>query len=235
MNKFSKAIVAIMITIAAVIVSGCKKPDEPNNGGDTPNDSIVDLGLPSGVLWATFNVGANSPEECGDYFAWGETVPKEMYDWKQYKYSRFVDGNYVLTKYCSDPECGFDGFVDNLTVLEPMDDAVRANWGVHWRMPTADEWRELLQYTTDTMIVQNGVSGRLFTGENGNRLFFPNTGFFLDKGLICPNLGVYWSSTLQTTFQIIAWSYHSDLDECHVCGSYERSRGQCVRAVRAVK
>lgn len=157
-----------------------------------------------------------------------------MYDWKLYKYSRFVDGEYVLTKYCTNPEWGFDGFVDSLMVLEPVDDTAKANWGEGWRMPTKEEWVELLGNTTNEVAEQNGVSGRLFTGMNGNSLFLPNTGFLLDNTLICTTLGIYWSSTLQTTFQIVAWSYHSDIDECHVCGTYERSRGQCVRAVRAM-
>ena len=235
MEKSIKVIAILVLTMAAFI--GCTKPDEPNNSGNnvTPTDEhqYVDLGLPSGTLWASCNVGANSPEERGSYFAWGETETKEMYDWKQYKYCTVENNVYVLTKYCADSSYGFNGFVDTLRVLEPMDDAARANWGDNWRMPTKEEWEELLRETTDTLTEQNGVEGRLFTGSNGNSLFLPNTGFFLDDEVICPNLGIYWSSTLQTTFQIVAWSYHSDIDECHVCGTYERSRGQCVRAVRA--
>ena len=252
MRKKTRTIAAILITLTAIVFIACSKPEEPDNNDDiVQNDSIatdsvvvdsvilehafVDLGLPSGTLWATCNLGAETPEDCGDYFAWGETAPKEMYDWKQYKYSTYDIDRYRLTKYCTNSEYGFNGFVDSLTVLEPMDDAVMANWGDNWRMPTADEWRELLQYTTDTMTVQNGVSGRLFTGSNGNSLFLPNTGFYLDDEVLCLNLGIYWSSTLQTTFQIVAWSYHSDSDECHVCGTYERSRGHCVRAVHPAK
>lgn len=250
MIKLSRIIAAIMLMMAAMTC--CTKPDEsmddsgddgyvatvvPHNGGN--NDSIthgfVDLGLPSGLLWATCNIGASCPEDCGDFFAWGETATKEMYDWKQYKFAAYDDDQYCLTKYCSNSSYGLNGFVDSLTVLEPLDDAVRATWGRGWRMPTADDWRELLQYTTDTITIQNGVSGRLFASPNGNSLFLPNTGFFLDNTILCPNLGIYWSSTLQTTFQIVAWSYHSDLDECHVCGTYERSRGHCVRAVRSAE
>lgn len=232
-------LLATLVLLMLLAVS-CGKPEEPDNGGDDDGGIIagheyVDLGLPSGTLWATCNVGANCPEACGDYYAWGETVTKEMYDWKQYKYSCFVNGDYVLTKYCTDPECGFNGFVDSLLVLDPTDDVASVNWGTDWRMPTKEEWSELLDNTTDTLIEQNGITGRLFTGSNGNNLFLPNTGFYLDNALICAKLGVYWSSSLQTTFQIVAWSYHSDLDECHVCGTYERSRGQCVRAVRVEK
>lgn len=241
-----------VILLMVVIAVGCTKPDVPNNGGNDNgyvatvvphngggNDSIahgfVDLGLPSGILWATCNVGASCPEDCGDYFAWGETLPKDIYDWKSYKYSEFDGVDYRLTKYCIDSFCGLNGFVDSLTVLEPMDDAVRANWGENWRLPSEGEWRELLQNTTFVLTVQNNVQGWLFTSENGNNLFLPTTGFVLYDELICTTLGIYWSSSLQTTSQVSAWSFHSDLEECHVCATYERSRGQVVRAVRSAE
>lgn len=240
MSKALKALSVLMFT--ALFAVSCTKPDDPNNDVNGENNDtltvsheFVDLGLPSGTLWATCNVGASSPEERGDYFAWGETITKDMYDWKQYKYAAYGDDCFLLTKYCADSTCGFNGFVDTLTVLEPIDDAVTANWGEGWRMPTKEEWAELLSNTTNTLTVQNGVEGRLFESANGNSLFLPNTGFYLDDEIICTTLGIYWSSSLQKTFQIVAWSYHSDLDECHVCGTYERSRGQCVRAVRVMK
>lgn len=220
-----------------VLVMGCGKPEEPSDGGEGNGNVVggheyVDLGLPSGILWATCNVGASRPEERGDYFAWGETQPKDIYDWKSYQYSEYDGVDFRLTKYCTDSFCGLYGFVDSLTVLEPVDDAVSANWGEGWRMPTADEWRELLQNTTAALTVQNEVQGWLFTSGNGNSLFLPNTGFVLYNELICTTLGIYWSSSLQATAQVSAWSFHSDMDECHVCATYERSRGHCVRAVR---
>ena len=243
MKRVLKAMAGILLM--GILAMSCTKPDVPNNGGDGEgqNDSIVedsvildghdyvDLGLPSGTLWATCNVGANSPEEFGDYFAWGETEPKNVYDWKSYKYGNFERNE--LTKYCTDSSYGLNGFVDNLTVLEPADDAATANWGEDWRMPTREEWEELYQKTTCTWTTQNGVQGRLLTGWNGNSIFLPATGFFLDGALICPGLGIYWSSTLHAGFPERGWSFHYDLDECHVCGTYERSRGQVVRAVRA--
>lgn len=244
MGRLLKAIA--IITMMMLFAVGCNKPDEPNNGGNHngQNDTVIDdngsvdghdyidLGLPSGILWATCNVGAESPEDPGDYFAWGETETKERYDWKQYKYSKFVEGEYLITKYCTNSLCGYNDFVDSLTVLEPVDDAVRVNWGDNWRMPTGEEWGELYQNTTCIMTVQNGVQGMLLTGRNGNSIFLPATGFFLNDELICTCLGVYWTSSLQTTAQISAWSFHFDMDECHVCGTYERSRGQVVRPVR---
>lgn len=227
--KISKIIVAVFLVFQMVFV-GCKK--EKTVSDVVVDSDYVDLGLPSGTLWAKCNVGAGSPEEIGDYFAWGETVTKDMYDWKQYKYCIFEDSIYKFTKYCTDSTYGYNGFVDNLTVLELDDDAVGANWGAEWRMPTADEFNELYQNTTFVWTTMNGVEGRLLTGSNGNSIFLPATGFYLDGELICTGLGIYWSSSLQTTSQVSAWSLHFDDVDCHVCGTYERSRGQVVRAVR---
>ena len=221
-----------MVLLLAFVVA-CK-PEGPNNGEDNPilnGHEYVDLGLPSGTLWATCNVGADTPEDCGDYFAWGDTIPKEMYDWKSYQYATFVDGRYELSKYCTDSYWGFNGFVDSLTMLEPVDDAALAQWGVGWRMPTKEDYAELFQNTTYAWTTQNGVEGRLLTGSNGNSIFLPATGFCLEGEPLCPGLGLYWSSSLQTSSQMSAWSFHFDYEECHVCGTYERSRGQVIRAV----
>ena len=121
----------------------------------------VDLGLPSGTLWATYNVGANSPEEYGDYFAWGETQPKDTYTWSTYQYANGGSpwGNPNLTKYCANSQYGYNGYVDDLTILLPEDDAATANWGSNWRMPTQEEWWELGSNTTHTWTTQNGVNG----------------------------------------------------------------------------
>ena len=227
----SRASVVMVLLLAFVVAC---KPEEPINGEDSHvlnGHEYVDLGLPSGTLWATCNVGADTPEDCGDYFAWGDTIPKEMYDWKSYQYATFVDGRYELSKYCTDSYWGFNGFVDSLTMLEPVDDAALAQWGVGWRMPTKEDYAELFQNTTYAWTTQNGVEGRLLTGSNGNSIFLPATGFCLEGEPLCPGLGLYWSSSLQTSSQMSAWSFHFDYEDCHVCGTYERSRGQCVRAV----
>ena len=99
----------------------------------------VDLGLPSGLKWATCNVGADSPEKYGDYFAWGETKAKSCYDWSTYKWCN--GSNSTLTKYNTNSEYGTDP--DNKTVLEPEDDAAYVNLGGGWRMPTQGDWQEL--------------------------------------------------------------------------------------------
>ena len=254
MNNNNSLKTLAVIVLMLVFATGCTKPDTPNNGGNgsDQNDSIVepnhggdsidnlthdwvDLGLPSGTLWATCNVGADTPEGIGDYFAWGETSPKDLYDWKSYKYGNWTFEQFEMTKYCTDSCYGLDGFVDNLTLLEPKDDAAAVNWGDDWRMPTKEEWEELYQKTTWTWTDINGVMGRLLNGTNGNSLFLPATGFRLDGELICLGLGIYWSSTLHSHFPERGWSYHFDWESSHVCGTYERSRGQIVRAVRVVK
>lgn len=232
MDRLLKGMSALMFLM--VFAVGCNKTDTSVNGEDNGvvlAHDYVDLGLPSGILWATCNMGANSPEEIGDYIAWGETEPKELYDWKSYKYAVNAGGYFEMTKYCTESSWGLSEYIDNLTVLEPEDDAIRTCWGTGWGMPTKEDWTELCQETTCILTTQNGVKGRLVTGKNGNSIFLPTTGFRLNDELICPNLGIYWSSSLYTGSPERAWSFHFDNDGYHVCGTYERNRGQVVRAV----
>ena len=158
----------------------------------------VDLGL--SVKWAACNLGAEKPEEYGDYYAWGETETKANYDWSTYKYA---NGDYnKLTKYCpSDRTSYWDdtGDPDNKTVLDPEDDVVHVKLGGNWRMPTIEEWTELLEKCTWTWTTQNGVTGRLVTASNGNSIFLPAAGIrertdFYAFG----SYGLYWSSSLNT-------------------------------------
>ena len=246
MNRVWKAMATILLMM--VFEVSCSKPDNPNNGGDNsgPNDSIVDdngsvdghdyvdLGLPSGTLWATCNVGGNTPEGYGDYFAWGETEPKERYDWKFYKYGRFLNERYELSKYCTDSIYGLDGFVDNLTILEPDDDVANACWGADWRMPTKEEWEELFLNTTSSWTTQNDVNGWRCTASNGNTLFLPAAGYWWGTEFNA-NLGLYWSSSVNKEFSYRAWGFHFNTDSAHLCGSSDRNRGQSVRAVRLAK
>ena len=136
----------------------------------------VDLGLPSGTKWATCNVGANKPEEYGNYYAWGETTTKSDYCWRTYKYGNDRD---ELTKYCDNSSYGLNGFTDNLTELLPEDDAATANWGSHWQMPSKEQVKELINanYTTTTWTTQNGVNGRkIVSKSNGKSIFLPASG-----------------------------------------------------------
>ena len=198
-------------------------------GGIGDDHAYVDLGLPSGLLWATCNVGADTPEDYGDYFAWGETQPKDTYNWYTYQYCNGSDNTF--TKYCSNSSYGYNGFTDNLTTLLPEDDAAAANWGSGWRMPTKMEWRELFNNTTVTLTTQNGVNGHLFTASNGNSLFLPTTGCrFYGTLFYGGSCGFYWSSSLYTDPDK-AWYFYFDSGNY---GVYVETRnyGLPVRPVR---
>ncbi|MBR3492772.1 MAG: leucine-rich repeat protein [Bacteroidales bacterium] len=194
-------------------------------------NDYVDLGLPSGLLWATCNVGADSPEDYGDYFAWGETTPKDVYNWDTYQYC--MGSSSTLTKYCNNSSYGYEGFTDDLTTLLPEDDAATANWGSGWRMPTDEEWQELYNNTTVTWTTQNGVSGRLFTAANGNSLFLPAAGYRYDSSLqYAGSRGDYWSSSLYAGSPYRAWYFYFGSGDCNVSSGY-RGYGRGVRPVRS--
>ncbi len=154
----------------------------------------IDLRLPSGTLWASYNVGAIKPEDYGDHFAWGETTTKEIYDWSTYTYGNSTS---QLTKYCIISSYGKDGFTDNKTVLEATDDAATANWGGTWRMPTKAEQDELRTECTWAWTTLNGVNGYRVMGPNGKSIFLPAAGYRLDTSLYdAGSYGYYWSSSL---------------------------------------
>ena len=197
-------------------------------------DGYVDLGLPSGTLWATCNVGASAPEEFGDYFAWGETEPKDYYDWSTYKW---CNGNEeTLTKYCEESSLGYNGFVDNKTELDPEDDAACAHYP-GGRMPSWEQIQELCDSCTWKWTQLNGVNGMLVTGPNGNTMFLPSA----DSKYDSPNSyfgpgGNYWSRTLDYdstcsiglgffSGYIGIWGDHWHLQSCF------RYAGFTVRAV----
>lgn len=158
---------------------------DPYNG-----HSYVDLGL--SVKWATCNVGANTPEAYGDYFAWGETKPKVVYGEKIYKYNEGVEK--TITKYNFSAA---HGAVDNKYVLDLEDDAAHINWGGKWRMPTRKECAELEEICTWQWKQYNGVKGYLVTGPNGNSIFLPAAGFKKEKEILEVGIrGFYLSNTL---------------------------------------
>jgi len=194
-----------------------------NSSSDFGTHEYVDLGLPSGTLWATTNVGATNPEDCGGYFAWGETVPrgeedksnlsnyqyadtyvKTYYSSYTYKWGTFEDG--LLTKYCDNSEYGYKGYTDALTELELSDDAAYVNWGPGWRTPTKEQLEELVDPANTKMecITVNGVLGRKITsirpGYEGNSIFLPFAGGAReDEDPASTGLGmvgVYWSRML---------------------------------------
>lgn len=168
----------------------------------TPVPEAIDMGLPSGLKWASFNLGATKPEEYGDYFAWGETEPKEVYSWETYQWC--MGSHETLTKYNTNPEYGYNGFTDGKTILDPEDDAAYVNLGGSWRMPTDVEWRELRENCTWTWTTLNGVDGMLVTATNGNSLFIPAAGYRYNSYLLLAGIrGNGWSSSLSTDYN--AW------------------------------
>lgn len=164
----------------------------PKNGFINGHE-YVNLGLPSGLLWATCNVGASSPQDYGNYYAWGETTTKSYYDWSTYKW---CNGEWnSLTKYCTSSNYGI---VDNKTVLEMSDDAARVNWGGNWRTPTRDELQELDDKCTWTWTTQGGKNGYRVTGPNGNNIFLPAAGYREFTSLYSVgSYGVYQSSLIR--------------------------------------
>lgn len=199
----------------------------------------VDLGLPSGTLWATCNVGAKSPEEYGDYFAWGETSGynsgKTNFDWSTYKWCK--GSNTTLTKYCSNSSCGYEGFSDDLTELELADDAAYVNWGLAWRMPSIEQFDELINSssTTTEWTTQNGVNGlKITSNTNGNSIFLPAAGFCHHGSLIDTGSdGGYWSRTLRLDYSYSAKRLRFYLNDAVSTGYYRRYDGQSVRPVRS--
>lgn len=152
----------------------------------------VDLGLPSGLKWAAYNVGAASPEECGGYYAWGETEEKKDYTWDTYKY--FENSYNLVTKYCLHER---NGVVDGKKVLEAGDDVANANWENIWRMPTWDEFDELCKKCTWEWTTMNEVAGYKVTGPNGNSIFLPAAGYRNeDDTHNAKSGGYYWTSSL---------------------------------------
>lgn len=163
----------------------------------------VDLGL--NVRWATCNVGATRPEGYGDYFAWGETSPKNtsQFTWGSYL---FCKGSYdTLLKYCYNSLYGYNSYKDSRKTLESSDDAATVNWGSDWRMPTDKEIKELVTKCTWTVKTVNGVEGYEVSG-NGNSIFLPAGGYIYDGILQGVGvLGRYWSSSIETDENAV-WS-----------------------------
>ncbi len=227
-NQDEKVTISDVTSLIDYLLSGTW-PDDPVTPPD--NQDWVDLGLPSGTLWATCNVGASAPEEYGDYFAWGETEPKDYYDWSTYKW---CNGSYTtMTKYCTNSSYGYNSFVDNKTGLDPEDDAAYVNWGPSWRMPTTEQQRELYEKCSSVWTTQNGVNGRLFTGPNGNTLFLPAAGYRRDESLSnAGSHGYYWSRSLGSGYPYYAYSLCFYSGDVYWYRSLTRVCGFAVRAVR---
>ena len=193
------------------------------------DEKAIDLGLPSGIKWAICNVGANSPEEYGDYFAWGETEPKTTYNLSTYKYGTDLN---QLTKYCSNSIYGKDGFTDNKRTLDPKDDAATVNWGNHWRMPTEEEQNELLNNCKWIRGRLNGVQGYKVVGPNGNSIFLPAAGEMTNNSLnYAGSTGCYWLGSLDTSNPNGAYILHFYSSGGRGLSKFGRSLGRTIRPV----
>lgn len=169
----------------------------------------IDLDLPSGTKWATCNVGANAPEEYGEYYAWGETNTKYTY----------ISGNSKT-------------YYDDLSDISgiPYHDVARAKWGDSWRIPTKEEMNELRYYCDWTWTNQNGINGYKITGKNGNSIFLPAAG-------ICTNTfcsfsgggGFYWTATPKGLADAYSLNFHHK--EHNLSSVYSRYNGLCIRPV----
>ena len=203
-----------------------KKQSVSVKSGTIDGHDYVDLGLPSGTLWATCNVGASKPEDYGNYYAWGETVTKTVYDWSTYKW----------TEGASETPIKYTG--SSSAELELSDDAAYVNWGKNWRMPSEGQLEELFNddYTTTTWTSINGIYGRKITskmpGYTGNSIFLPAAGYYNRSSLrYAGSNGYYWSRTLNvfdTSFARDLGFYSSNL-----CTYIDRRYfGQSIRPVR---
>ena len=202
----------------------------PNPEGFINGHEYVEMG--DGLKWATVNVGATTPQGYGDYFAWGETAAKSDYSWDTYFDT--TDGGATFTKYVKDGK----------TVLDPEDDAARANWGGSWRMPTNAEWTALkdaanFTWTWTDDYEGTGIAGRIVTskvsGYEGNSIFLPAAGLRDGAGWYLDyepgSNGDYWSSTLNENNSVAARAVDFYSGNVQTQLSYFRRGGLSVRAV----
>ena len=222
-----KKIILMMMAAMFFGTVGDAKVNVVDDNTKSPDGvEAVDLGL--SVKWANMNVGAKKSSGFGTYFAWGETKPKEYYSWNTYAWSK--GNSQYLTKYST---------ADRRTQLAPADDAARANWGGKWRMPTIDEYEELINPANCTWewMTKDGVNGSKVTGKKtGNSIFLPITGFrFYADTQFRGIMGVYWTSTLYTANPNKAWCLEfnfSNIDVHYGDLSSNRFSGRCIRAVQ---
>ena len=209
-------------------------------GGSVTQPEMVDLGLPSGLKWASFNLGASRPSDMGYFFAWGETTPKTTYNWSNYKFGG--SDEYNITKY-SFPDgmtsgVWYDNNVyigDNRIVLETSDDAATAYWGEDWRMPSPADIQELIDNCSWSWVSKDNISGMEITGPNGNTIFIPSAGYAPDSEHYNIN-NHFWCLSSSIGNQVYRsaslfgeWTGRLELDNSEL-----RSNGYSIRPVSGV-
>ena len=183
---------------------------------DDHHPHLIDLGLPSGTKWACCNVGADNPEAYGEYYTWGETDTKSIYDWNTYIYSEESETT------CHD--LGSD-------IAGTTYDVAHVKWSASWVMPSKEQIDELINNCTSTWTTQNGVEGRLFTGTTSGSIFLPAAGTRVNSDLYdAGSCGNYWSSMENPSYAGNAYClyFHSNIT---YCGNDYRSYGHSVRPV----
>lgn len=208
----------------------------------TPNvHQYVDLGLPSGTLWATTNIGATHPYQSGLFFAWGDTeghgrdvTDGYLFNWENYKWGEVIGEDTYFTKYCTDSSRGKDSFTDGKYELDLEDDAAYVNWGPQWRMPSKEQFDELRNNCTWTRMYLGDVYGYDVEGPNGRSIFLPDTGWRIDDMLL--DGGAFWTRTSDPESTGVGGAYYLGWDayEWEHFAWYEyggRLDGQCIRPV----
>lgn len=194
---------------------------------------MVDMGL--SVKWASCNLDASEPTECGGYYSWGEVETKTDYTYKTYKWAKGSDRTF--TKYCDNPEYGYNGFTDDKKVLDPEDDAACVKWGDGWRMPTAPELAELFSKKCKWEYVRIGkMECFKITGPSGNHIILPMGGN-MSSGQPLPtpnrfnNGATYNSSSLSSKHVPVGCRGCYMYSGAHTMVDLRRAGGRMVRPV----
>ena len=202
----------------------CPNEDTTHNGY-----RYVDLGL--SVMWADANVGAENPEDYGNYYAWGEITEKDNYSFYNYKYGVYN----TMNKYCLDSA---HGTVDGLGTLLPEDDAASVNMGGNWRTPTKEEWQELIDNCTLTLDTINGHRGYRYTASNGKSIFIPRAGNMWGNRSSFGDIGLlhYWTANVkedssETAYVVMNYAYGESVRETPFINNWDRHVGFSVRGV----
>lgn len=233
-SEITAADVAILASTAlgttpqrTLVVSGETLPDTPSTAHEW-----VDLGLPSGTLWATVNLGAMAPEDFGTYVAWGETAPSDAYNWGTYSLCNGSQDD--INKYCTEADYGT---VDGFTTLVSADDAATAMWGSAWCIPTKEQFEEVIdkRYTKTSVTTHNGVKGIFIKALEGEaQIFLPAAGHKSGSLLVNDNpLATYWTSSLVDDKPYRAWCAElpAYTGSTLKTGGADRATGHPIRAV----
>lgn len=227
-KNLAKFLSLLMMGISVYALQACGDDEEDSitvleNGNMSVNGhEAVDLGL--SVNWATCNVGAYTPEGCGDYYSWGELATKKCYDNEPDVTNKWYDAaNGEYTKYNEE---------DGKTKLDPSDDVATVKWGKKWRIPTKREVEELCNECIWTLTTQNGMEGYLITGPSGKSIFLPAAGnrretILEERGA----RGYYWTSILSDAYTTSACNLY--FGDGYIDGDYYTGRynGLPVRPV----